>query len=129
MEIEGIIIAEAGVREGTSKTTGAPYKVATYVVETLEQYPHRMVFDVNDGTDGRVARLGIAKGKRMKLYFYINAREYNGRWYNSITVNDAREIVLQQPTVVTPATAPATAAPTTPTAPAGAPAQANDLPF
>ena len=122
MEIEGIIIAELPIREGISKN-GYPYKIASYVIETMEQYPHRMAFQVSDGIDGRIARLGIAKGKRMRVYFYINARESDGKWYNTITVSDAREVVLQ-PATVTPTVVPMQLTPT-----AQAAKKPNDLPF
>lgn len=93
MDLSGIIIAELGVREGTSQSSGRPWKIASYVLETLEAYPHRMAFDVNDGDTGRIARLDIKKGKRMTIYFDIDAHEYNGKWFNSFRAYDAKENV------------------------------------
>jgi hypothetical protein len=90
MEIEGVIIRDLGVREGTTGD-GRTWKMASYVIETVEQYPKRMMFDVSDGESGRIARLGIAEGKRMKVYFGIDAREHEGRWFNRIQAYDARE--------------------------------------
>ena len=89
MEIEGIIIKDLGVRTGTSQR-GEPWKMATYVIETIEPYPKRIVFDVSDGTQGRIERLGIKEGMRMRVFFDIHAREHNGRWYNSVQAFDAR---------------------------------------
>jgi hypothetical protein len=48
---------------------------------------------VSDGADHRIERLNIQLGKRMVIYFEINARNYEGRWYNSIRAFDAKEIV------------------------------------
>lgn len=114
MEITGIIKHVLPVREGVS-ANGA-WKTASYVIETEERYPRRMVFDVRDGRDGRIDRLGIKEGKRMKVWYDIDASEYNGRWYNNVTAWDARE-VEQQDTVAQPAGDTAeTAAPIAPSA-------------
>ena len=45
MEITGKIIAVLEPRGGVSKT-GNPWKVQEYVLETNEQYPRKMCFDV-----------------------------------------------------------------------------------
>lgn len=92
MEVSGIIIAETGVREGTSKS-GRPWKMAGYVLETLEAYPKRIAFEVSDGDAGRIARLAIKQGKRMTVYFDVDAREYEGRWFNTVRAYDAKELV------------------------------------
>lgn len=91
MEIKGRIYKELGVREGTSASTGRPWRIASYVLETIEQYPKRMNFEVSDGETGRIARLNIKEGKVMTIFFDISASEYQGRWYNRITCWDARE--------------------------------------
>ena len=95
MEIQGIIKHVLPVREGVSQN-GA-WKTASYVIETEERYPRRMVFDVRDGRDGRIARLNIQEGKRMKVWFDVDASEYNGRWYNNVTAWDAREVESEKP--------------------------------
>lgn len=92
MEIQGKIIQELGLREGVSSVTGKPWKMAGYVIETQEAYPKRMAFDVSDGESGRIERLGIRTGLVMKVYFDIDAREKDGRWYNTIRAFDARRV-------------------------------------
>ena len=91
MEIEGFITEECPVKSGTSER--GPWKIAGYVLETMESFPKHIYFEVSDGMDNRIARLNIKKGKRMKIFFDINARNYEGRWYNSIRAFDAKEIV------------------------------------
>jgi hypothetical protein len=88
MTIDGTIIKVEGIREGTSER--GPWKIATYVIETEERYPKRMVFDVSDGQSGRIERLDLKEGKRVTLFFDIDAHEYNGRYYNKVTGYDAR---------------------------------------
>ena len=93
MEIQGKIIQELGLREGVSSVTGKPWKMAGYVIETIESFPKRMAFDVSDGESGRIERLGIRTGLVMKVYFDIDAREKkDGRWYNTIRAFDARRV-------------------------------------
>ena len=46
MEITGKIIAVLPERGGVSQRTGSEWKVQEYVLETQEQYPRKMCFDV-----------------------------------------------------------------------------------
>ena len=81
MEITGKIIAVLPERGGVSKT-GNEWKTQEYVLETHEQYPRKMCFNVF-GAD-KIAQFNIQAGEEMTVSFDINAREYNGRWYNDI---------------------------------------------
>ena len=136
MEIEGKIIAVLPERSGTSQN--GPWKVAGYVIETQETYPKRMFFEVRDGRDGRIARLNIQLGKIMRVWWDINAREYEGKWYNTITAYDAREVansaVEQQAESNTEPphselTQPPIQQPCSPVEPQPAPVDGDDLPF
>jgi hypothetical protein len=51
-----------------------------------------MCFKVMDGRDGRIERLNLHEGKRVSVNFEIDAREYNGSWFNTITAWDARPL-------------------------------------
>lgn len=81
MEITGKIIAVLPERGGVSKT-GNEWKTQEYVLETHEQYPRKICFNVF-GAD-KIAQFNIQVGEEMTVSFDINAREYNGRWYNDI---------------------------------------------
>ena len=81
MEITGKIIAVLPERGGTSKT-GNEWKMQEYVLETHEQYPKKLCFNVF-GAD-KIAQFNIQAGDELTVSFDINAREYNGRWYNDI---------------------------------------------
>ena len=81
MEITGKIIAVLPERGGISKT-GNEWKMQEYVLETQEQYPRKVCFNVF-GSD-TIAQFNIQAGEEMTVSFDINAREYNGRWYNDI---------------------------------------------
>ena len=81
MELTGKIIAVLPERGGTSKT-GNEWKTQDYVLETHDQYPRRMCFNVF-GAD-KIAQFNIKEGDELTVSFDINCREYNGRWYNDL---------------------------------------------
>lgn len=81
MEIKGRIIAVMPVKTGTSKK-GEPYASQDYVIETLEQYPRRCQFNVF-GED-KIKKFNIQMSGEYTVQFDINAREYNGRWFNEV---------------------------------------------
>ena len=81
MEITGRIIAVLPERGGVSKT-GNEWKMQEYVLETHEQYPKKLCFNVF-GAD-KIAQFNIQAGEELTVSFDINAREYNGRWYDDI---------------------------------------------
>ena len=103
MEITGKIIAVLPERGGTSKT-GNEWKMQEYVLETHEQYPRKVCFNVF-GAD-KIAQFNIQAGEEMTVSFDINAREYNGRWYN-----DIRAWRVERGTVPAPAETPVINAP------------------
>lgn len=80
MELQGKIIAVLPERSGTSQR-GNQWRSITYVLETQEQYPKKLAFDV---TNDKIDQLCIQFGEILTVQFDINAREYNGRWFNSV---------------------------------------------
>ena len=81
MELSGKVIAVLEPRGGVSKT-GNPWKVQEYVIETHDQYPRKMCFDVF-GED-KINQFNIQIGEEITVSFDIDAREWQGRWFNSI---------------------------------------------
>lgn len=96
MEIQGKIISALPERSGTSQRTGNTWKLQEFVVETHDQYPKKMAFEVF-GED-RLQRFNIQVGQEVNIAFDIDAHEYNGRWFNSIRAYDVRP-VDEQPQV------------------------------
>ena len=82
MEIVGKAIAALPVKSGVSQRTGEQWQSREYVMETQEQYPKKMCFEVF-GTD-KLKEFNIRNNDLIKVHFDITAREYNGKWYNSI---------------------------------------------
>lgn len=82
MEIQGRIIVVLPLRAGTSQRDGKPWATQDYVIETIEQFPRRCVFNVFG--EGKIREYNLQIGSEVKVSFDINAREYNGRWYNDV---------------------------------------------
>jgi hypothetical protein len=82
MELAGRVIAVLEARSGLAKSTGNPWMTQDYVIETHEDYPRRMVFNVFG--EEKIKQLNIQLGEEINVFFDINAREYQGRWYNDI---------------------------------------------
>lgn len=123
MEITGKIIAVLPERGGTSKT-GNEWKMQEYVIETHEQYPKKVCFNVF-GSD-KIAQFNIQAGDEMTVSFDINAREYNGRWYNDIR---AWKVERGAAPMGAPADIPAISAPKVDAASFSAANDPDDLPF
>lgn len=82
MEIIGKAIAALQVKSGVSKKTGEQWQSREYVIETQEQFPKKMCFEVY-GTE-KLKEFNIRNNDLIKVHFDITAREYNGKWYNSV---------------------------------------------
>lgn len=91
MEIQGKVIAVLPERSGVSAR--GEWKSQTYVIETQEQYPKKMAFDVF-GAD-RLAQFNIHSGEVINVSFDIDAHEYHGRWFNSIRAWNVTKVSQQ----------------------------------
>lgn len=118
MEIQGKVIAVLPERSGVSAR--GEWKSQTYVIETQEQYPKKMAFDVF-GAD-RIASFGIHSGEVINVSFDIDAHEYQGRYFNQIRAWNVTKV--SQPSA--PYTPPAQPQQPQSAAPSSDP---DDLPF
>ena len=90
MELQGKIIAALDVKTGTSAR--GEWKVQEFVLETIDgQFSRKMVFSVFG--EERLQRFNIQVGQDVNVSFDIDAREYNGRWFNSIRAFDVRPVI------------------------------------
>ncbi len=128
MELTGKIIAVMEPRGGVSARTGNTWKTQEYVLEVPGQYPKRCLFNVF-GED-RINQFNIQNGDELTIQFDIDAREYNGRWYNDIRAYNVVRGQQQPVAGAQPVAAPSAA--TSPFPPAQEPASegaSDDLPF
>ncbi|MGL5273570.1 MAG: DUF3127 domain-containing protein [Phocaeicola sp.] len=93
MELQGRVIAVLEPRGGVSKT-GNEWKVQEYVIETHDQYPKKLCFEVF-GND-KIEAFKIQMGQEINVFFDVDAREWNGRWFNSIRAWKVQEVSAQQ---------------------------------
>jgi hypothetical protein len=133
MDLTGKVIAIMEARGGVSARTGNPWMTQEYVIEVPGQYPRKMLFSVF-GED-RIKQFNIQPSEEITVQFDIDAREYNGRWFNDIR---AYNVMRGQVAGSVPAATPfppqqaAPSAATSPFPPAQEPAEegaADDLPF
>lgn len=88
MDITGKIIAVLPTRSGTS-AKGTQWSSQTAVIETHDQYPKKVAFDV---LGDKITEFNLQVGEEVTVSFDINAREYNGKWWNSV---NAWQVVRQ----------------------------------
>lgn len=82
MEATGKIIVILPVNSGISQRTGNPWCTQQFVLETVEQYPKKIPFEVF-GED-RIRQFNLQMGETVTIHFDVDGREYNGRWYASV---------------------------------------------
>lgn len=124
MDIVGKIIQVLPAQEGVGRN-GNPWKVQPYVLETLDQYPRKVHFEVF-GED-RIKQNPCDVDQLVTVSFDIESREFNGRWYTSIR---AWRIQQGDMTQAVPGAAPAVAPVAAPQpAPAPEAAPVNMDPF
>lgn len=131
MEVTGKIIAVLPVQGGTSKA-GSEWKKQEYVLETHDQYPKKVCFQLF-GAD-RIDQAAIQPGEELTVSFDIDSREYQGRWFTNINAWRIDRAVAGapggMPENVTPNNYAPAAAAVAPAAPDFGPANPiDDLPF
>ena len=133
MEVSGKIIHVLPEQGGVSKTSGKEWKLQAYVLETQEQYPRKVHFEVF-GED-RIKANPCQMDDLVTVSFDIESREFNGRWYTSIRAWKIQQGIVEAgaPAVAeVGATAPVMAAPQSNVATFDAAAgmdETTDLPF
>ena len=130
MELIGKAIAALPVKSGVSKKTGEQWQSREYVIETQEQYPKKMCFEVF-GTD-KLKEFNIRNNDLIKVHFDITAREYNGKWYNYIRawkVDHVNPQIQTTETTQVQTSAPVQAPAPAPVAAPAAQESEDDLPF
>lgn len=125
VKIKGRIITALPESQGVSKA-GNAWRKREYVLETEGQYPKKIAFSVmND----KIESLNLYVGANVEVSVDIESREYNGRWYTSISAFASTPIQATQPQTQPsqPAAPPVYAQPSPMPAPPAPPA--DDLPF
>ena len=122
MEIVGKIIQKLPLQQGESKTSGKPWALQAYVLETQEQFPRKVHFEIFG--EQRIKDNPCEIDDLVTVSFDIESREFNGRWYTSIRAWQVKQGVAE-PAAQQPAAAPAAQA--APVAPAAQPMAAANV--
>lgn len=131
MEISGKVIQKLPLQEGTGRN-GNPWKAQSAVLETQDQYPRKVCFEVF-GED-RINNNPFEVDDIITISFDIDSHEFNGRWYTSIRAYRVQKGAVESAPAdapapaVAPMAAEAPAANTTPFD-ASASDESTDLPF
>ena len=104
MEVVGKIIQVLPEQGGVSKTSGKEWKLQAYVLETQEQYPRKVHFEVF-GED-RIKANPCQLDDVVTVSFDIESREFNGRWYTSIRAWKIQQGVVAADGAAAPVVAP-----------------------
>lgn len=118
MEMSGRITQVFEPRGGVSARTGNSWKVQQFLLETIEQYPKHLCFEVFG--EEKLNTFNIQIGQELTVSFDVDAHEYQGRWYNQIRAWKVEPIQVGAPA----APAQQTPADSFAAQPAAAPAQA-----
>ncbi len=125
MEIQGRIIEILPEQGGVSKATGKPWRSQDYVLETQDQYPRKICFNL---FGDNIEKFAIQMGEDLTVSIDIDSREYNGRWYTNIRAwKVERGANVAQPVAPAPSVDPLAQAPTTTVS--AADTSVDDLPF
>lgn len=95
LQIDGILKHVLPLQSGTSAKTGKQWQSQDFVIETFGAYPNSICFSMfND----KIVTLSI--DQRVRVSFDPRSREYNGRWYTTLTAYEIETIgnvTVQQP--------------------------------
>lgn len=124
IKIKGRIITALPETSGVSKA-GNAWRKREYVLETEGQYPKKVAFSV---MGDKIDSLNLSVGQVAEVGVDIESREYNGRWYTSVSTYSA---TIEQGAPAPAQSQPQYAAPAPPPPYAGAsaPSKNDDLPF
>lgn len=80
-EASGVILVELPATYGTTKS-GKDWEKIDFIMETSEKYHSKLRFSMIsfDGPIDDAPKVGDS----IKLRFTVEAREYNGNWYNDV---------------------------------------------
>ena len=89
--IKGKIIAEMPEKSGTGKN-GKEWRKKEYVLTEPGQYVKNVCFEVSGE---RINSLGLAVGQVVEVELEIDARQWQDRWFNTITCWGAKILSVE----------------------------------
>lgn len=81
MDVKGTVKQILPVQTGVSKT-GNNWSKQEFVLETTDQFPKSICFTLFG--DKLSLLNGISVGQEVEVFFNLESREFNGKWYHNI---------------------------------------------
>ena len=94
MEIRGHIVQILPLQSGVSQASGREWKKQEYILETGDQYPRKVCFQL---FGDRVDQFPMAVGEEVVVSCDIESREYNGRWYTNVSAWKIDKVAVSAP--------------------------------
>ncbi len=83
LELEGKLVLILAEQSGVGQASGKAWRKQSFVIETEEQYPKKVVFNAWGDTVDAIKSLKI--GEKIRINFRVESREFNERWYTDLT--------------------------------------------
>lgn len=95
LEIRGRVSHLLPMQSGVS-AAGREWKKQEFVIETQEQFPRSVCFTLF-GDDKVNMIAGIEIGTEVNVFFNLESREYQGRWYSNINAWKVDKVAATEP--------------------------------
>ncbi|MDP2339068.1 MAG: DUF3127 domain-containing protein [Bacteroidota bacterium] len=81
MQVKGTLLQILKMESGVSKA-GKEWKKQDFVIETNEQFPKKVCFTLFGDKISLID--GITEGSELEVFFSLESRDFNGKWYHNI---------------------------------------------
>jgi hypothetical protein len=81
MQVKGTLLQKLKPESGVSKA-GKEWKKMDFVIETNEQFPKKVCFTLFGDKVSLIE--GITEGSEIEVFFSLESRDFNGKWYHNI---------------------------------------------
>lgn len=82
LQLRGTIIQVLPIESGVSKSSGKEWKKQSYILETKEQYPRKVKYDVFGDT--RIEECAAQVNDEVIVSIDIESREFNGKYFTNV---------------------------------------------
>lgn len=95
MQVKGILIKVLNQESGVSKA-GKEWKKQDFVIESNEQFPKKICFTLFGDKISLIE--GVKEGSEIEVFFSVESRDFNGKWYHNINAWKIENSGTQIPT-------------------------------
>lgn len=81
LQVKGIVEKILNAESGVSRV-GKDWKKQEFVIETQDQFPKKVCFTLFNDKVSLIEQIKV--GDEIEVYFNVESREYNGKWFHNI---------------------------------------------